>query len=207
MFACLVIFFRPKRSALTQTCVNEYKNKNISNDNIYNDKLFYLINYNISISYAMKYAIYLACHPEKITPKNSLIQNMISNIPIVACIIIKNNQIISYGISHVNLNYQPHFHAEYIAIKKAGKLAKDSTVIITLEPCWERSNLLYGKSCTDLLIDAKVAKVIYGFPDKAIFANGKGPDKLRKFGITVISEFMKNDLQELYSTYKPELKF
>ena len=158
-------------------------------------------------SYAMKYAIYLACHPEKITPKNSLIQNMISNIPIVACIIIKNNQIISYGISHVNLNYQPHFHAEYIAIKKAGKLAKDSTVIITLEPYWERSNLLYGKSCTDLLIDAKVAKVIYGFPDKAIFANGKGPDKLRKFGITVISEFMKNDLQELYSTYKPELKF
>ena len=48
-------------------CINSYLSPlyitddillDCKNDNIYNDKLFYLINYNISISYAMKYAEY-----------------------------------------------------------------------------------------------------------------------------------------------------
>jgi pyrimidine deaminase RibD-like protein len=167
--------------------------------------------------YAMKYAIYLVykkklsinkLESEKtLSYRNSVIQNSTSNIPIVACVIINNNKLISYGVSPINLNRKSIFHAEYIALKKAGQLAKNSTVIITLEPCWKRSNTLYGKSCTDLLIDAKVSKVIFGFPDKSIHANEKGLNKLRESGIIVISEFMKDELQKLYSKYKPKLKF
>lgn len=155
--------------------------------------------------YAMKYAINLAYKKKLSMNKLKSEKTLSYRKPIVACVIINNNKLISYGVSPINLK-NSIFHAEYIALKKAGQLAKNSTAVITLEPCWKRANQLYGKSCTDLLIDSKVSKVIFGFLDKSIYANEKGPNKLRESGIIVISEFMKDELQELYSTYKPILK-
>ena len=62
--------------------------------------------------------------------------------PVVGCIIAKKNTIISRGVT--SNSGRPH--AEEIAIKKAGKRAKGSTMYVTLEPCTH-----YGKTppCTN----------------------------------------------------------
>ena len=56
-------------------------------------------------------------------------------------------------------------HGEYCALKKAnGADVHGATVYTTLEPCSERN--LPKKSCTERLINAKVARVVSGSADK-----------------------------------------
>jgi diaminohydroxyphosphoribosylaminopyrimidine deaminase / 5-amino-6-(5-phosphoribosylamino)uracil reductase len=74
-------------------------------------------------------------------------------------------------------------HAEAIALKQAGKRAKDATVYVTLEPCAHASNR--GPACTDLLVAAKPARVVIGLKDPDRRTSGKGIRRLRGAGIEV----------------------
>ena len=51
--------------------------------------------------------------------------------PSVGCVIVKNDEVISYG--QTGLNGRPH--AEYIAIKNSKKSLEGSTMYVTMEPC------------------------------------------------------------------------
>jgi diaminohydroxyphosphoribosylaminopyrimidine deaminase/5-amino-6-(5-phosphoribosylamino)uracil reductase len=72
-------------------------------------------------------------------------------------------------------------HAEVDALHAAGNLARGATLYVTLEPCAHQ-----GKTppCTDALIQAGVARVVYACPDPNPVAAG-GAAVLRAAGIAV----------------------
>jgi diaminohydroxyphosphoribosylaminopyrimidine deaminase / 5-amino-6-(5-phosphoribosylamino)uracil reductase len=116
--------------------------------------------------------------------------------PVVGCIITKNNEIISTGITAKN--GRPH--AENIAINKAlsikngQQLLENATLYVTLEPCSH-----FGKTspCADEIIKNKIKKVVIATQDIDARVNGQGVEKLQKAGIEVIVGVMEKESQEL----------
>lgn len=74
-------------------------------------------------------------------------------------------------------------HAEVLAIREAGDLAKDGTLIINLEPCCH-----IGKtpSCVDLILKTQIKEVIFSNYDPNPLVNGKGEKILLENNIKVI---------------------
>lgn len=65
----------------------------------------------------------------------------------------------------------------------AGDAARGATVCVTLEPCAHRSRR--GPACTDLLLDARPARVVVGIEDPDPRTAGTGMQRLRAAGIDV----------------------
>ena len=74
-------------------------------------------------------------------------------------------------------------HAEAVALAKAGKRAKGSTVYVTLEPCAHQSKR--GPACADLLIEAGPKRIVVALRDPDPRTNGEGIKRLREAGIEV----------------------
>ena len=74
-------------------------------------------------------------------------------------------------------------HAEAVALDQAGKRAKGATVYTTLEPC--AHDRVRGPNCTDLLIEARPARVVIALKDPDPRTSGKGIHRLRSAGIEV----------------------
>jgi diaminohydroxyphosphoribosylaminopyrimidine deaminase/5-amino-6-(5-phosphoribosylamino)uracil reductase len=74
-------------------------------------------------------------------------------------------------------------HAEAVALERAGKRAKGSTVYVTLEPCAHQSER--GPACSNLLIEAKPARVVIAVIDPDPRTSGHGVRRLRYAGIQV----------------------
>ncbi len=74
-------------------------------------------------------------------------------------------------------------HAEIIALGAAGGAARDGTVVVTLEPCAHTGRT---GPCTDALLAAGVATVIYAVADNNPEAAG-GADRLRDAGVRVVA--------------------
>lgn len=70
-------------------------------------------------------------------------------------------------------------HAEVAALSDAGELARGATAVVTLEPCDH-----HGRTgpCTEALIEAGVARVVYGVTDPSELAGG-GAARLAGSGI------------------------
>ncbi|MEP7020001.1 MAG: bifunctional diaminohydroxyphosphoribosylaminopyrimidine deaminase/5-amino-6-(5-phosphoribosylamino)uracil reductase RibD [Pseudonocardiales bacterium] len=73
-------------------------------------------------------------------------------------------------------------HAEVVALAQAGEAARGGTVVVTLEPCAHTGQT---GPCTDALIEAGVAKVVYALDDPNPIATG-GAAKLREAGVVVL---------------------
>ena len=74
-------------------------------------------------------------------------------------------------------------HAEVVALQRAGEGARGGTIVVTLEPC---SHTGRTGPCTQAIIDAGVARVVYAVDDPTVDARG-GADVLRAAGIAVES--------------------
>jgi diaminohydroxyphosphoribosylaminopyrimidine deaminase/5-amino-6-(5-phosphoribosylamino)uracil reductase len=72
-------------------------------------------------------------------------------------------------------------HAEVLALKKAGSAARGATMVVSLEPCVHTGTT---PPCTQAIIEAGIAKVIYAVADPNPIAAG-GATKLADAGITV----------------------
>ena len=73
-------------------------------------------------------------------------------------------------------------HAEVVALEQAGQLAQGATLFVTLEPCNHQ-----GKTgpCTEAIIKAGIAKVVYAVHDPNVVASG-GAKTLEAAGIEVV---------------------
>ena len=110
--------------------------------------------------------------------------------PIVGAVLVKNETIISVGIT--GENGVPH--SESIAILKAGNKAVGSTLYVTLEPCCH-----FGKTppCTDLIIKSKISRVVVATKDPDLRMNGLGIKKLQEAGIEVVVGVLENEAKKL----------
>ena len=99
--------------------------------------------------------------------------------PIVGCLIVKNNNIISKAVTAP----EGRPHAEEIAIKKAGQKSKGSTMYVTLEPCYHKSR---NGSCTDQILRSGIKKIYIAKHDPDNRTNKKSIRKLAKNNISTI---------------------
>jgi diaminohydroxyphosphoribosylaminopyrimidine deaminase / 5-amino-6-(5-phosphoribosylamino)uracil reductase len=74
-------------------------------------------------------------------------------------------------------------HAEITALRAAGEHARGGTAVVTLEPCAHTGRT---GPCTEALLGAGVAKVVYAVDDPNPEAAG-GADRLRASGVTVVA--------------------
>ena len=100
--------------------------------------------------------------------------------PFVGCVIVKRGRIIGEGFTQKG--GRPH--AEAVALETCTESPGGATVYSTLEPCALHPKSR-GPACSDLLIDAKVSRVISALHDPYHGVNGAGHDNLRKAGIQV----------------------
>ncbi len=106
--------------------------------------------------------------------------------PLVGAVVVKNDKLIGKG-------YHKYFggpHAEVIALKEAGKNAKNSTLYVNLEPCSH-----FGKTppCTDLIISCGVKEVVIAMKDPNPLVCGKGIKRLKKSGINIITGILNQE--------------
>ena len=110
--------------------------------------------------------------------------------PVVGCIIVKKNKIISKGVT----SKEGRPHAEEIALKKAGNTAKGSTMYVTLEPCYHNSR---DGSCAEQIIRSGIKHLYIGSHDPDIRTSKKSIKKLTKNGVDVYSGLIENKTYEL----------
>jgi diaminohydroxyphosphoribosylaminopyrimidine deaminase/5-amino-6-(5-phosphoribosylamino)uracil reductase len=109
--------------------------------------------------------------------------------PIVGALVIdESGKVVGEGFH--NRTASPD-HAEVVAIKGAGDSAKGATLIVTLEPCNHVGNT---GACTDAIIAAGIAKVIYAIKDPNPVATG-GHKKLVDAGIEVIAGICEKEAE------------
>jgi diaminohydroxyphosphoribosylaminopyrimidine deaminase/5-amino-6-(5-phosphoribosylamino)uracil reductase len=99
--------------------------------------------------------------------------------PSVGCIIVKDNVVLGRGWT--GQGGRPHAEAE--ALAQAGSRAVGATVYVTLEPCAHVSER--GPACTQLLIDARPARVVGAIVDPDPRTGTKGYARLEAAGIKV----------------------
>jgi diaminohydroxyphosphoribosylaminopyrimidine deaminase/5-amino-6-(5-phosphoribosylamino)uracil reductase len=75
-------------------------------------------------------------------------------------------------------------HAEAIALGRAGSGARGATLYATLEPCSH-----WGKTppCADAIVEAGIARVVYGITDPDERVAGRGLKRLGDHGIEVVA--------------------
>jgi diaminohydroxyphosphoribosylaminopyrimidine deaminase/5-amino-6-(5-phosphoribosylamino)uracil reductase len=98
--------------------------------------------------------------------------------PIVGAVLIKSGKLLARGFH----DYDLRDHAEIVALKKAGKRARGSTLYVTLEPCCTTGRT---GPCTDAIIAAGVKRVVAAILDPNPAVSGKGLARLRRAGIIV----------------------
>src|SRR5215218_544956 len=86
--------------------------------------------------------------------------------PVVGCVILNAaGEVVGEGF-HA---YAGGPHAEIVALAQAGERAKGGTALVTLEPCNHTGRT---GPCTDALIAAGVARVVFAVPDPNQHAAG-----------------------------------
>ena len=98
--------------------------------------------------------------------------------PAVGAVIVRDGQIVGEGAT------QPpgEAHAEVVALRNAGPLARGGTLYVTLEPCAH-----FGRTppCADALVQAGIAEAHVAMRDPSPWVNGHGIGALEQAGIRV----------------------
>lgn len=110
--------------------------------------------------------------------------------PMVGAVVAKSGRVIGEG-------WHEYFggpHAEINALAAAGKRARGGTLYVTLEPC-----STFGKTppCTDAIIKARIARVVFGAADPNPANAGRAAIVLRAAGIKVSAGLLRAECAAL----------
>ncbi|ESQ73779.1 DUF559 domain-containing protein [Asticcacaulis sp. AC402] len=120
--------------------------------------------------------------------------------PAVGCVLVKDGVVIAEGAT--GDGGRPH--AEENALDAAGETARGATAYVTLEPCGKRSS--GGASCSERLVAAGVARVVYACDDPSPYASHAGPQRLRNAGIVIESSLLESEAAHLIAPFAYFLK-
>lgn len=119
--------------------------------------------------------------------------------PSVGCVVVKNNSVISSGLT--SINGRPH--AEFNALKLKQNF-KNSDLYLTMEPCTH-----YGLTppCTNIIKKKGIKRVFFSFNDTDERTAKKSKFELKKRKIKVYKKNIKkfNDFYQSYFLLKKEL--
>jgi len=122
--------------------------------------------------------------------------------PSVGCIIVKDNTILSSGVTE----RAGQRHAEIVAIDNVKNKddLKNSTIYVTLEPCSH-----YGRTppCINSIVKYGINRVVIGMKDPNINVNGQGINFLRSNNIAVEICDNENLIQKIKYALRGFLKF
>ncbi len=105
--------------------------------------------------------------------------------PLVGAVVVKDNRIIGEGY-HARYG---DLHAERNALKNCTESPAGGDLYVTLEPCCH-----YGKQppCTDAILESGIRRVFIGSRDPNPLVAGKGAEILRKAGIEIHTDFLRD---------------
>ena len=109
--------------------------------------------------------------------------------PSVGCVLVKDGAVIATATTADG--GRPH--AEALALKAAGKMARDATAYVSLEPCAHTGQT---PPCAEALIAAGVGRVVIAAQDADPRVSGKGIQILRAAGIEVVEESLPEAAQQ-----------
>ena len=113
--------------------------------------------------------------------------------PSVGCVIVRDEVI----ITEARTADGGRVHAEEWAVALAD--TQGSTVYVTLEPCAKRS--AGGASCSELLVQAGVARVVVAVGDPHPLVGGAGIERLRAAGIAVEVGLLADEARALNTDF------
>ncbi|MGD0799128.1 MAG: bifunctional diaminohydroxyphosphoribosylaminopyrimidine deaminase/5-amino-6-(5-phosphoribosylamino)uracil reductase RibD [Acidobacteriaceae bacterium] len=110
--------------------------------------------------------------------------------PQVGCVVVRDGVVVGEG-AHV---YEGRSHAEIVALRRAGRLARGAAVYVTLEPCSH-----HGRTgpCADALIAAGVRWVVASTVDPNPTVAGRGFARLRDAGVEVAVGVLEGEARAL----------
>ena len=116
--------------------------------------------------------------------------------PSVGAVIVLNDEIIGEGYT----NSYGGNHAEVNAINSVKELSllKEATIYVTLEPCSH-----FGKTppCADLIVKHQIKNVVIGCVDPNGLVSGKGIERLKKAGCSVIVGVLEKECLEHHKRF------
>lgn len=120
--------------------------------------------------------------------------------PAVGCVIARGEEVIATAATAQG--GRPH--AEEQALAEAGERARGAAAFVTLEPCASRSN--GAPSCTDLLIQARIARVVFAVEDPSPHASGGGLERLKDAGVQVEIGLLAEEAEALSAGFLHRIK-
>lgn len=112
--------------------------------------------------------------------------------PMVGSVIVHNDRIIGEGW-HRKAG-EPHAEVRAVRSVTNPELLKEATLYVSLEPCSH-----FGKTppCSDLILEKGIPNIVVGTVDPFAAVAGKGIQKLREAGRTVVVGVLERECQEL----------
>ncbi|MCS7173534.1 MAG: bifunctional diaminohydroxyphosphoribosylaminopyrimidine deaminase/5-amino-6-(5-phosphoribosylamino)uracil reductase RibD [Armatimonadetes bacterium] len=114
--------------------------------------------------------------------------------PLVGAVVVREGQ--EVGCGHHAAPGEPH--AEVVALRAAGPLARGATLYVNLEPCDH-----HGRTppCTEAILATGIARVVVAHEDPDPRVRGKGISRLRAAGLEVEVGVLEEEARRLNAPY------